>query len=84
MGMATIAGGLTAYPVNYWLVKNKIKHGCMTIQPASKMEHHDHEHHQMKSLSISTQAFGILATFLLLFAAGYLTTYFAPILFNEG
>ena len=31
MSMATLAGGLTAYPVNYFLVKYRLKHGCMTI-----------------------------------------------------
>jgi hypothetical protein len=31
MGMATIAGGVTAYPINSWLVRNKLKHGCMTL-----------------------------------------------------
>lgn len=84
MGMATIAGGLTAYPINYWLVNKKIKHGCMTIQPDGGMKHHSHEHNQTRSLSIPIQVFWILATFLLLFAAGYLTTYFAPIFFKAG
>jgi hypothetical protein len=31
MSMATLAGGLTAYPVNFFLVKYRLKHGCMTI-----------------------------------------------------
>jgi hypothetical protein len=31
MGMATIAGGITAYGINSWLVRNKLKHGCMTL-----------------------------------------------------
>lgn len=31
MGLATIVGGVMAYPVNYWLVKNHLKHGCMTL-----------------------------------------------------
>jgi hypothetical protein len=30
-GMATIAGGITAYGINSWLVRNKLKHGCMTL-----------------------------------------------------
>ena len=32
MGMATIVGGFTAYPINYWLVPKGLKHGsrsCM-------------------------------------------------------
>lgn len=31
MGMAAIVGGLTAYPMNWWLVTNHLKHGCMTL-----------------------------------------------------
>ena len=31
MGLATIAGGLIAYPVNHWLVESHLKHGCMTL-----------------------------------------------------
>lgn len=34
MGMATIAGGITAYPINSWLVRRKLKHGCMTLPEA--------------------------------------------------
>lgn len=79
MGMATIAGGLTAYPINYWLVKKKIKHGCMTIQPEKKVETHSHK---MGGLPLSHQIFWIVLTFLLLFVAAYLTTYIAPIEFS--
>jgi len=80
MGIATIAGGLTAYPINYWLVKRKIKHGCMTIRPegASSMHHHNH---QMGSLSLATQFLWILFSFVLLFFAAYLSTFIAPISF---
>lgn len=43
MGIATIVGGVIAYPVNYWLVKNHLKHGCMTLpgrdQPAPCLGH---------------------------------------------
>ncbi|MEM7434944.1 MAG: DUF4396 domain-containing protein [Myxococcota bacterium] len=31
MGMAAIVGGITAYPINAWLVRNHLKHGCMTL-----------------------------------------------------
>jgi len=31
MGIAAIAGGITAYPVNHWLVARGYKHGCMTV-----------------------------------------------------
>jgi hypothetical protein len=32
MGIAAVAGGLTAYPVNHWLVARGFKHGCMTVR----------------------------------------------------
>lgn len=34
MGLATIVGGIVAYPINYWLVSNHLKHGCMTLPGA--------------------------------------------------
>jgi hypothetical protein len=48
MGIATIVGGLFAFPVNYWLVKSQLKHGCMTLpgrdQPAAYLGHRSPEH----------------------------------------
>lgn len=32
MSMATLAGAVTGYPVNVWLVKNKLKHGMGTVR----------------------------------------------------
>jgi Domain of unknown function (DUF4396) len=34
MSLATIVGGILAYPVNYWLVARHLKHGCMTLPGA--------------------------------------------------
>jgi len=31
MSLATIAGGILAFPVNRWLVANHLKHGCMKL-----------------------------------------------------
>jgi len=31
MSLATIVGGIIAYPINYFLVKHHLKHGCMTL-----------------------------------------------------
>jgi len=31
MGLGTVVGGITAYYINSWLVRNKLKHGCMTL-----------------------------------------------------
>jgi hypothetical protein len=36
MSLATIVGGILAFPVNYWLVANHLKHGCMTLPEADK------------------------------------------------
>ena len=32
MSMAAIVGGVTAYPINQYLVRKGLKHGCMTIR----------------------------------------------------
>jgi hypothetical protein len=34
MSLASIAGGILAFPINRWLVKNHLKHGCMTLPRA--------------------------------------------------
>ena len=34
MSVATIVGGVVAYPINHWLVANRLKHGCMTLPGA--------------------------------------------------
>lgn len=36
MSLATIVGAVTAYPVNYWLVRNKLKHGMGTERALGK------------------------------------------------
>lgn len=80
MGMATVVGGLTAYPINYWLVDKKLKHGCMTIHPeGAQVEGH---HHEMGKLSVLKQFLWIAGTFALLLFVAYLTTFVAPIRFD--
>ena len=34
MSLASIVGGMLAFPINCWLVKNRLKHGCMTLPGA--------------------------------------------------
>jgi hypothetical protein len=34
MSLATVVGGIAAYPINHWLVANRLKHGCMTLPGA--------------------------------------------------
>ena len=33
MSMALLAGFIAAYPMNWWLVSNHLKHGMMTVRP---------------------------------------------------
>jgi hypothetical protein len=35
MSMALLVGFVVAYPINWWLVANHLKHGMMTVRPAS-------------------------------------------------
>lgn len=47
MSLASIVGGVLAYPINLWLVKNHLKHGCMTLagadDPAPGLGHRSSE-----------------------------------------
>ena len=55
MGVAAIAGGITAYPINWWLVKNGLKHGCMTLPgrdgPAPSLGHRSSEPASMAGMA---------------------------------
>jgi hypothetical protein len=46
MSMGLLVGFVTAYPINWWLVANHLKHGMMTVRPASAVPgvpaHHVH------------------------------------------
>jgi hypothetical protein len=35
MSMALLVGFILAYPMNWWLVANHLKHGMMTVRPAT-------------------------------------------------
>ena len=35
MSMALLVGFIAAYPINWWLVSNHLKHGMMTVRPGS-------------------------------------------------
>lgn len=56
MSLATIVGGALAFPVNYWLVKNHLKHGCMTLPgadgPAPGLGHRSPESVTMDGMDI--------------------------------
>ncbi len=37
MSMGLLVGFIVAYPMNWWLVANHLKHGMMTVRPAGAM-----------------------------------------------
>jgi Domain of unknown function (DUF4396) len=95
MGMAAIVGGITAYPINSWLVRNHLKHGCMTLpepgQPAPNMGHKSMEGMDMGedrsmamgSLPLPSMIGVIAATSACLLVAAWITSaFFAPITFR--
>jgi hypothetical protein len=46
MSMGLLVGFIVAYPMNWWLVANHLKHGMMTIRPAAAaVAAHDHGAH---------------------------------------
>ena len=40
MSMALIVGFILAYPINWWLVANGLKHGMITVRPGNQVAHH--------------------------------------------
>ena len=40
MSMASVVGGIIAFPINHWLVRNHLKHGCMTLPGADPAPDH--------------------------------------------
>ena len=56
MSMALLTGFITAYPMNWWLVARRLKHGMLTVRPAKAegtgehgmpgMNHHSQSGHQ--------------------------------------
>jgi len=52
MSMALVVGFALAYPINWWLVSNHMKHGMLTVRPGVSDEHGahtavgNHEQHQ--------------------------------------
>jgi hypothetical protein len=55
MSLASMAGGLFAFPINHWLVRNHLKHGCMTLPgadgPAPGLGHRSPESRPVDGLS---------------------------------
>ncbi len=111
MSLATIVGGVIAYPINYWLVANHLKHGCMTLPGADAPAPHlgfrssepsrmtgpmtmnpaesqgdgsaGHMGHgmTMRELPLGQAVIWIAMTFVILFAAIWLTDFIVPVRF---
>ena len=111
MSLATIVGGVIAYPINYWLVANHLKHGCMTLPGADALAPHlgfrssepsrmagqmamdpaesqgdgaaDDTGHgmTMRELPLGQAVIWIAMTFVILFAAIWLTDFIVPVRF---
>lgn len=50
MSLATIIGGLMAYPINDWLVNNGLKHGMVTVKKPEKL-HEEAEDNSKEAVS---------------------------------
>ncbi|MFP6639707.1 MAG: DUF4396 domain-containing protein [Myxococcota bacterium] len=62
MSMATLMGGVVAFPVNHWLVSSHLKHGCMTLpgadRPAPGLGHKSSEGDESADMSHAHAAHG--------------------------
>ncbi|WHI50280.1 DUF4396 domain-containing protein [Microbulbifer sp. MLAF003] len=96
MSLATIVGGIIAYPINYYLVKNHLKHGCMTLPgrdgPAPHLGHcsleshltdKNHKEHgmTMRTLPLSIAITWIACTLIFLLFTILITNQFVPLRF---
>jgi hypothetical protein len=83
MSIATIIGGITAYPVNKYLVTKRLKHGCMTKGDGEDqiMKSMKHNHHEIETLTFKAQCYAIGGTFLMLLIVVIITGIFVPIQF---
>ena len=61
MSLATMVGGILAYPVNMWLVANKLKHGMGTVRALGKGGHSLNAEKQ-RDPAVSAQDFASSAT----------------------
>jgi len=69
MSMALLAGFIAAYPMNWWLVSNHLKHGMMTVRPKKSNADQGKEDGGMKWIWVRVRpvtAVWLLARFLLL------------------
>lgn len=80
MAMATIAGAIVGYPINYWLVNRGLKHGCMTVsEETSEDRHMHHHHHEMKGMPFGVQVLIFVLTYIPLFLVMWGVSFAAPL-----
>jgi uncharacterized protein DUF4396 len=53
MSMGLLVGFIIAYPMNWWLVANKLKHGMMTVRPAHAHVDAGTSHGHMSHMSMA-------------------------------
>ena len=54
MSMALLVGFVIAYPMNWWLVANHLKHGMMTVRPATAAAgRHEHTAEAMSGMALA-------------------------------
>lgn len=86
MSLAAMAGMITTYPINSWMVRVGIKHGMMTKttqggEPMGEAMTHDHAAKKIPQLAVGKAIGVFILTVVCLGAAIYLTNRFAPISF---
>jgi hypothetical protein len=61
MSMGLLVGFIIAYPMNWWLVANHLKHGMMTVRPASAAAGADNVHLGMDRAAAAKPAMSMAA-----------------------
>lgn len=66
MSIALLIGFITAYPMNWWLVSRRLKHGMMTIRPSTEPTDEDATHesvpvHSHEARSETQQTQGLIS-----------------------
>jgi len=100
MSVATMAGMITAYPINSWMVDRGLKHGMMSAIPEPKgekkmsmpMEMHDNteisdnmqQSHHASALSKFQVALVLISVFVVLALSLWITGLFVPITLTLG
>lgn len=79
--VATLAGGITAYPINSWLVGSGLKHGMMTAASGKPIGHGDSGGMKMDmshkpDISLAKKLGVVVLTFALLALAVWITSFF--------